>query len=77
MKVIEPGREQNNWATETAYTKNKNNNNNYNTKLLIKQKNLFKTYKNDHNNTKTHITFQYYSYKIKTNLPKNNIPKNI
>ncbi len=77
MKVIEPGREQNGWATEATCTGNGNGGGGCGAKLLVEQGDLFKTYRNDRDGTETCITFRCCSCGVKTDLPAGSVPGNV
>lgn len=73
MKVLEPGRQQNGWATETNCTGNGNGGGGCGAKLLVEEGDLYKTHHYDYSGGHdTYITFRCSQCRVQTDI--NNVP---
>lgn len=77
MKVIEQGTGQQGWAKQAVCTGNGNGGGGCGAKLLVEERDLYKTYSSDRPGYETHVTFSCVSCRVETDLEMKDVPSHI
>ena len=74
MRILKPGRKQSGWATEETCTGLGNGGGGCEARLLVEQKDLFRTFRHSVDETADYVTFECSSCKVWTDLGQKNRP---